>query len=123
MSFIQLSNFSSVIKKIILSSKCKDNRKIEIITTCPKINKNNILKILESQYNFISNNKNIDFKLVKINSINYKNIGQIKRVQYVKDNSIIFNMYERYTRYKKFIITFGNFRDKICFIDSIESFK
>lgn len=123
MSFIHLSNFSSIIKKISITSKCKDNKKLEIITTCKKINKNNIIKILENQYNFISNDKNIDFQLVKVNSLNYKGVGKIKRNQYIKNNSIIFHIYERYTRYKKFIITFSNFRDKMCFVDTIESFK
>lgn len=123
MPFIQLSNFSSIIKKIVLETKCKDNRKIEVITTCKKLNKKSILKVLESQYNFISKDKNIDFKLLKVNSINCRNTGKIKRSQYLKNSAIIFNIYKMCKVYKKFIITFNNFRDKMCFIDTIESFK
>lgn len=123
MSFIQLSNFSSIIKKIILETKCKDNRKIAIITTCKKLNKKLILKVLESQYNFISKDKNIDFKTLKVNSLNCRNTGQIKRSQYVKNSSVIVNIYKMCKMYKKFIITFNNFRDKMCFVDTIESFR
>lgn len=124
MSLIQLSNFSSVIKKLFVETKCKSNNKICLITTAKNLNKKNIIKILESQYNFISNKRgNIDFSKIKVNSLNCNIRGKIKRCQYIKNNAIMFNIYKRCIQYKKFILTFSSFREKIDFIDTVESFK